>query len=120
MEKILAAIPEGQREFNLDRFHAGETRMEEALLAARTLPFLSPRRIVLLRSLGKVKAGSEDASPLTEGLDELEHGLVRARPASHDSRKTIPNPSATLVVSMTSAAVRFSSNSNPSGPPVSK
>lgn len=42
------ALEEGLRAFNLARFHGGETDFGEVLDAARTLPLMAPRRIVIV------------------------------------------------------------------------
>jgi DNA polymerase-3 subunit delta len=70
VEKIVGVIPRDQRDFNLDRFHLPDSSLDEALLAARTLPFLSSRRIVLLQGLEKIGAASVDADLLERYLKE--------------------------------------------------
>jgi len=61
LQKIREVIPEGQRDFNLDQFYGGEAELEEVLSIARTVPFLSPRRVVVLRNVERIKlsAGRE-------------------------------------------------------------
>ncbi len=43
------AVDEGLRVFNVDRFHGGETPLGAILDAARTLPMMVPRRVVIVR-----------------------------------------------------------------------
>ncbi len=43
---------------------------------------------------------------------------MSVRPASHDSRKAMPNPSATLVVSIRFEAARFSEKLSPPSSPM--
>jgi len=70
LAKIVEVVPEGHRDFNLDRFYGGETELEAVLNAARTLPFLSSRRVVLLRNLEKIRAGSAQADLLKTYLED--------------------------------------------------
>ncbi len=42
-------VDEGIRAFNVDRFHGGETPLGAILDAARTLPMMAPRRVVVVR-----------------------------------------------------------------------
>ena len=65
---LLDVIPEGQRAFNYDLFFGGDSELDVVLTAARTLPFLSPRRAVVLRDLDRVGAGSARAEMLVEYL----------------------------------------------------
>ena len=54
MEKILdqvkaSLVPEGTRELNLEILYGGETEPEKILEHARSLPFLAPRRLIIVR-----------------------------------------------------------------------
>jgi DNA polymerase-3 subunit delta len=63
-------IPEGQRDFNLDRFYGGEAEIEDVLSVARTVPFLSPRRVVILRNVERVKLTAPRERLLTAYLKD--------------------------------------------------
>jgi DNA polymerase-3 subunit delta len=55
VEALVATVPEGLRAFNVQIFHAFEDEVVEVLTAARSLPFLAPRRIVVLRDIEKTR-----------------------------------------------------------------
>jgi len=55
IEALVATVPESLRSFNVQVFHAFEDEVADALTAARTLPFMAPRRIVILRDIEKTR-----------------------------------------------------------------
>lgn len=70
-------VDEGLRAFNVDRFHGGETPLGAILDAARTLPLMAPRRIVVVRHAERAlqprreQAGAaRDAEALDAYLDQ--------------------------------------------------
>jgi DNA polymerase-3 subunit delta len=77
-------VDEGLRAFNLDRLYGGETRVDELLGAANTLPMMVPRRIVLVLEAEKLliprresKAAEEDQARLEEFVkDPPPHATV--------------------------------------------
>lgn len=79
IDEIIKVIPDGQKDFNLHRFHGGETPLDEALSAARTLPFMAQRRVVIFRNIEKARLSKVDAGMLGDYLKD-------------------PNPQTTFVV----------------------
>jgi DNA polymerase III subunit delta len=59
LDALIALVPEATRALNVQVFHAFEADLTEVLTAARTLPFMAPRRVVVLREIEKMS--------LTEG-----------------------------------------------------
>jgi len=97
LEAFTALVEEGLRGFNVERFHAHDTAPGEVVAAARTLPFLGGRRVVIyLRAEAALKpkkgrgvepgadedgapAGGEEAAP-PASLASLEEYLQRPSP----------------------------------------
>jgi DNA polymerase-3 subunit delta len=65
IDALVALVPEGVRAFNVQVFHAFEADLTEVLTAARTLPFLGQRRVVILRDIEKMRH-TEGRSTLLE------------------------------------------------------
>jgi len=65
LDALVAMVPQGARDFNVQVFHAFESDLAEALTAARTLPFMGSRRVVILRDIEKMRA-TEGRSTLLE------------------------------------------------------
>jgi DNA polymerase III subunit delta len=55
IDALVALVPEGVRDFNVQVFHAFESEMVDVLTAARTQPFFGKRRIVVLRDVEKTR-----------------------------------------------------------------
>lgn len=89
-----ALIDEGLRVFDVERIHAGEFRggdgLETAVAtlanAARTLPMLSPRRVVIVQQAELLLTPKRESAAADRALAELE-ALV-----------SNPNPAATIVL----------------------
>jgi DNA polymerase-3 subunit delta len=69
VRSIVTIVPEGQRDFNFDRFDGAEANLADVLTVARTLPFMAPKRVVLVRDLEKVRLDAEKTSLLTGYLE---------------------------------------------------
>jgi DNA polymerase-3 subunit delta len=54
-----AALGNGLADFNEDKFTAGEVDIDKVISAARTVPMMAPRRVVLLRSVERWDAGGD-------------------------------------------------------------
>jgi len=65
---LIASVPEAVRAFNVQVFHAFENDLAEVLTAARTLPFLGSRRVVVLRDIEKLLLTEGRATMLEEYL----------------------------------------------------
>lgn len=55
LDALVALVPEATRAFNVQVFHVFEDEMVDALTAARTLPFMAPRRLVVVRDVEKTR-----------------------------------------------------------------
>ena len=65
LDALIAIVPQGVRDFNVQVFHAFETDLAEVLTAAGTMPFMGSRRVVILRDIDKMRA-TEGRSTLLE------------------------------------------------------
>lgn len=68
LDALVALVPQGVRDFNLNVFHGGEADLAEVVGAARTVPFAAPRRVVILRDLEKFKLSDRRLGLLEEYL----------------------------------------------------
>jgi DNA polymerase-3 subunit delta len=55
IDTLVASVPEGERAFNVQVFHAFESEMVDVVTAARTQPFFGKRRVVVLRDIEKTR-----------------------------------------------------------------
>ena len=91
------ALDEGLRAFNLSRFRGGEAALREVLDAARTLPLMAPRRVVivshaerLLQPAREGVAATRDAAELEAYLeDPLPHAALVLVSAPLDERRRL-------------------------------
>jgi DNA polymerase III delta subunit len=82
------AIDEGLRAFNVERVHAGDMTTADKLAdgvatlvaAARTLPMMVPRRVVIVTQAETILAPKRDSEAASRALDELEKLLQRPEP----------------------------------------
>jgi DNA polymerase-3 subunit delta len=65
LDALVATVPAGVRDFNVQVFHAFESDLAEVLTAAGTMPFMGSRRVVILRDIDKMRA-TEGRSTLLE------------------------------------------------------
>lgn len=83
-----ALIEDGLRAFNVDRLHAGDTQSGDKLTAfvsslvaaARTLPMMAPRRVLLVLQAEALLAPKRESDAATRALDELEKLLKQPEP----------------------------------------
>ena len=81
-------VEEGLRAFNVERVHAGDLTTGDKLAdgvaslmaAVRTLPMMSPRRVVLVLQADPLLAPKRESEAATRALDELETMLKRPEP----------------------------------------
>jgi DNA polymerase-3 subunit delta len=66
LDAIAALVPEATRAFNVQVFHAFEADFAEVLTAARTMPFLAARRVVVLRDVEKARLDQLGRAELLE------------------------------------------------------
>src|SRR5262245_43586588 len=85
-----ALIDDGLRAFNVERLHAGEastgdklTAFVSALVAAaRTLPMMAPRRVLLVLQAETLLAPKRESDAATRALDDLEALLKQPEPCT--------------------------------------
>jgi DNA polymerase-3 subunit delta len=70
ISELVNVITEGQRDFNFDAYFDGEASIGDVMGTARTLPFLAPRRVVLLKDLKKGKLSQEKEKVLAAYLED--------------------------------------------------
>ena len=81
-------VEEGLRAFNVDRIHAGDLTTGDQLAAGvaslvaavRTLPMMSPRRVVLVLQADAMLAPKRDSDAATRALNDLKSVLERPEP----------------------------------------
>ena len=91
------AVDEGLRAFNVDRFHGGETPLGAILDAARTLPMMAPRRLVIVRHAERAlqpkrehAGAARDAEALAAFIDEPPgHATLVLVSAPLDERRAV-------------------------------
>ena len=66
LDAIAALVPEATRAFNVQVFHAFEADFAEVMTAARTMPFLASRRVVVLRDVEKARLDQLGRAELLE------------------------------------------------------
>ncbi len=81
-------VEEGLRAFNVERIHAGDLTTGDKLAdgvasliaAVRTLPMMSPRRVVIVLQADPLLAPKRESEAATRALDDLETMLKRPEP----------------------------------------
>jgi len=68
LDALVAIVPLGVRDFNVQVFHAFESDLAEVLTAAGTMPFMGSRRVVILRDIDKMRATEGRGTLLEEYL----------------------------------------------------
>ena len=66
VDALVALVPQGVRDFNVQVFHAFEADFAHVMTAARTLPFLGSRRVVVLRDVEKTRLDQMGRAELLE------------------------------------------------------
>ncbi len=69
---FLDSIDEGLRAFNSDRLYGGEAKAIDVIEAARTLPMMAPRRIVLLVHADRLLFPKKESEETDRGLAAFE------------------------------------------------
>jgi DNA polymerase-3 subunit delta len=69
---FLDLIDEGLRAFNSDRLYGGEVKAIDVIEAARTLPMMAPRRIVLLVHADRLLYPKKETEETERGMDAFE------------------------------------------------
>lgn len=95
--EFAAMVDEGLAAFNVERLYGGETRVDELIQAANTLPMMAPRRVVIVLEAEKLlmpkresKAADEDQERLVEFLqDPPKHTSIVFVCAAVDQRRRV-------------------------------
>ena len=74
------AVDEELRAFNVDRFYGGETPLRVILDAARTLPMVAPRRIVIVLRAERTLQPKRESVAATRDTEAFE-GFIKAPPS---------------------------------------
>lgn len=107
------AVDEGLRAFNVARFHGGEAALGEVLDAARTVPLMAPRRIVIVSHAERLlqpardgKAAEQDAAELEAFLeDPPQHAVLVLASAPLDERRRLNKRLLSRATVLRSAAI---------------
>jgi DNA polymerase-3 subunit delta len=83
-------VDEGLRAFNVERIHAGDFTTGDKLLdgvgaivaAARTLPMMSPRRVVAVLQAETLLAPKRESEAAARAMEQLEELLARPEPTT--------------------------------------
>ncbi len=86
--EFAGAVEEGLQAFNVERIHAGDMTTGERLAtgvaslvaAARTLPMMAPRRVVIVFQADALLVPRRESEAATRALDELETLLRKPEP----------------------------------------
>jgi DNA polymerase-3 subunit delta len=76
-------VDEGLRAFNVDRLYGGDTKVDDVIQAAATLPMMAPRRLVIVLEAEKLLIPKRESRASEEALERLEEFLKD--PPSHAS-----------------------------------
>jgi len=77
---LVETIDEGLRVFNCDRFHGGDVGLDEVLAAARTVPVMVPRRIVIAVRAERMLQPAREGEASRRALDAFENYLATPSP----------------------------------------
>ena len=84
---LAGTLDEDLRAFNLDRFQGGDAGLDKVLAAARTLPLMAPRRIVVAARAERMLQPAREGEAARRDLEAFEAYLAA------------PSPETTLVLS---------------------
>ena len=73
-------VDEGLRAFNVDRLYGGETKVDQFLDSANTLPMMVPRRVVVLLEAEKLLVPKRDSEAAEQAIERLEEYLKAPSP----------------------------------------
>jgi DNA polymerase-3 subunit delta len=73
-------VDEDLRAFNVDRFHGGESTLSEVIEAARTLPMMAPRRLVIVLRVERCLAPKRENQSTAADLAAFETYLADPQP----------------------------------------
>ncbi len=73
-------IDDGLRAFNIDRFYGGDASLRDVIEAARTLPMMAPRRIVIVMRAERCLTPTRESERATADLEAFEAYLADPQP----------------------------------------
>ena len=73
-------VDEGVRAFNIDRLYGGDASLGEVIEAARTLPMMAPRRIVIVMRAERCLTPKRESRKVTADLEAFEAYLADPQP----------------------------------------
>ena len=73
-------VDEGLRAFNVDRFYGGDDSLGQVIEAARTLPMMAPRRIVIVMRAERCLKPKRESQSTTADLEAFEAYLADPQP----------------------------------------
>ena len=65
-------VDEGLRAFNVDRLYGGDSKVDDLIQAAATLPMMAPRRVVVILEGEKLLIPKKESKAADEDLERLE------------------------------------------------
>jgi len=71
-DEFAETVDEGLRAFNVDRLYGGESKVDDLIQAAATLPMMVPRRVVVVMHGEKVLIPKRESKAAEEELERLE------------------------------------------------
>ncbi len=80
LNQFVESIDAELRAFNVDRFYGGEASVAEIVDAARTVPLLAPRRLVVVLRAERLLVPRGDSDQASRDLEPLETYLDRPAP----------------------------------------
>lgn len=93
---LVALVEEDLRPFNVERFTAGDAKPDDVVAAARTLPMLGERRVVVLTHIERLFKGRRKASDDEESADADD--APAPDPGGLEGYVSAPEPSTVLVL----------------------
>ncbi len=94
--RLVNLVDEDLRAFNVERFTAGDARPDDVVAAARTLPMLGERRVIVFAHVERLFKGRKKASDIDEGA--ATDDAPAPDPGGLEGYVAAPEPSAVLVL----------------------
>ena len=79
-EAFEQVVDDGLRAFNVDRFYGGDASLRQVIEAARTLPMMAPRRIVIVMRAERCLTPKRESQGTTADLEAFEAYLADPQP----------------------------------------
>jgi len=79
-DECAETVDEGLRAFNVDRIYGGESKVDDLIQAAATLPMMAPRRVVVILEGEKLLVPKRESKAADEEMERLE-AFIKAPPS---------------------------------------